>query len=100
MKFGFVVVSVGVLLLLTLIVDKLFFQTFLPGYLSTLTAVVLLGGIQVMVTGVACLYIGRILAEVQGRPLFVVRETFGDLEGRPAASGTGPEAADPRDEHT
>ncbi len=72
-------VSIGVLLLLALIVDKLFLETYLPGYLSTITAVVLLGGIQVMVTGVACLYIGRILAEVQGRPLFVVRETLGDL---------------------
>ena len=87
-KFGFAVVLLGALLLLALIVDKLFFRAFLPGYLSTITAVVLLGGIQVMVTGVACLYIGRILAEVQGRPLFVVRETFGDLEepGRSAHS--------------
>ena len=79
-KFGFVVVSVGLLLLVALIMDKLFFRAFLPGYVSTITAVVLLGGIQVMVTGVASIYIGRILAEVQGRPLFVVRETFGDLE--------------------
>ncbi len=78
-KLGFLVVLIGVLLLLALIVDKLFFRAFLPGYLSTITAIVLIGGIQVMVTGVACLYIGRILAEVQGRPLFVVRETFGDL---------------------
>ncbi|CAN5923694.1 glycosyltransferase family 2 protein [soil metagenome] len=88
-KFGFVVVSLGILLLLALVVDKLFFRQFLPGYLSTITAVVLLGGIQVMVTGVASLYIGRILAEVQGRPLFVVRETFGDLEA-PAESARPP----------
>jgi dolichol-phosphate mannosyltransferase len=78
-QFGFVVVLLGALLLLALIVDKLFFRAFLPGYLSTVAAVVLMGGIQVIVTGVASLYIGRILAEVQGRPLFVVRETFGDL---------------------
>ena len=84
-KFGFVVVLLGALLLLALVVDRLFFRAFLPGYLSTIAAVVLLGGIQVMVTGVACLYIGRILAEVQGRPLFVVRETFGDLD-EPARS--------------
>lgn len=84
-KFGFVVVSVGVLLLVALVIDKIFFRDFLPGYLSTITAVVLLGGIQVLVTGVACLYIGRILAEVQGRPLFVVRETVGEL-AEPIAS--------------
>ena len=78
-KFGFMVTAVGALLIAALVVDKLFFRELLPGYLSTITAVVLLGGIQVMVTGVASLYIGRILAEVQGRPLYVVRETLGDL---------------------
>ena len=78
-KFGLAVVAFGLLLLVGMVIDRLFFQHFLPGYLSTITAVILLGGIQVMVTGVACLYIGRILAEVQGRPLFVVRETVGDL---------------------
>ena len=102
-KFGLLVVTAGVFLLLALIIDKLFFRTFLPGYLSTITAVVLLGGIQVMVTGVACLYIGRILAEVQGRPLFVVRETFGDFGGAlprsPPESGRRPEAAHPGAEH-
>ena len=101
-KFGMAVVSVGMLLLLALVIDKLFFRTFLPGYVSTVTAVVLMGGIQVMVTGVACLYIGRILAEVQGRPLFVVRETFGDLE-EPARSQSDPvprpRAAEPRADH-
>ncbi len=85
-KFGLVVVGFGLVLLGGMIIDKLFFQRFLPGYLSTITAVILLGGIQVMVTGVACLYIGRILAEVQGRPLFVVRETVGDLVGEQLAA--------------
>lgn len=78
-KFGLFVVALGVLLLAALVIDKLFFRDFLPGYVSTIAVVVLLGGIQVMVTGVACLYIGRILAEVQGRPLYVVRETVGEL---------------------
>lgn len=79
-KLGFTVTAVGGLLVSALIIDKLFFRELLPGYVSTITAVVLLGGIQVMVTGVASLYIGRILAEVQGRPLYVIRETVGDLK--------------------
>jgi dolichol-phosphate mannosyltransferase len=78
-KLGFVVTALGALLVSALIIDKLFFRELLPGYVSTITAVVLLGGIQVMVTGVASLYIGRILAEVQGRPLYVIREKVGDL---------------------
>ena len=56
---------------------------------------ILLGGIQMMVASVACLYIGRILAEVQGRPLFVVPETVGDhvearLSAPPRADGNAP----------
>jgi len=34
-----------------------------------------MGGVQINVMGLASLYIGRILREVQNRPLFIVRET-------------------------
>ena len=75
-KFGFVMAGLGVLLTLALVLDKLFVQAHLPGYTSTVAAIVLLSGVQLTVTGIASLYIGRILAEVQGRPLFLVRETY------------------------
>jgi dolichol-phosphate mannosyltransferase len=68
-----------VLLIVALITDKLFFREVFPGYVSTIAAIVLIGGVQIIVTGVASLYIGRILAEVQSRPLYVVRERHGDL---------------------
>jgi len=78
-KAGMVIASLGVLLGFALVVDRLFLRTtlLLPGYTSTLAVIVFLGGAQIMVTGVASLYIGRILAEVQQRPLFVVRELYG-----------------------
>lgn len=76
-KFGFAMVTLGMLLGLFLIADKLFLRDIAPGYTSTLAAIVFLGGLQMMVTGVASLYIGRVLAEVQQRPMFVVRETYG-----------------------
>ena len=55
----------------------------LPGYTSTLAAIVLIGGVQIAVTGVARLYVGRILAEVQGPP----RRSGG--EEQPADGGDG-----------
>lgn len=76
-KFGLLVAAAGVLLGVWLVITQLFFQSLLPGYTSTLAVIVFLGGVQIAVTGVASLYIGRILAEVQGRPLFVVREIYG-----------------------
>ncbi|HTR49089.1 MAG TPA: glycosyltransferase family 2 protein [Kofleriaceae bacterium] len=77
-KFGMVVAAVGMLLAAGLVLKK-WFGSVLPGYTSTFVAIVFLGGVQIMVTGVASLYIGRILAEVQQRPLFVVRETYGEV---------------------
>jgi glycosyltransferase involved in cell wall biosynthesis len=76
-KFGMLVAAAGILLGLALIVQKLTSPAVLLGYTSTFVMIVFLGGVQIAVTGVASLYIGRILAEVQHRPLFVVRETYG-----------------------
>lgn len=78
-KFGMLIAAAGVLLVFIMILDKLFFRDVLPGYVSTLATIIFVGGVQIMVTGVASLYVGRILAEVQRRPLFVVRETYGDV---------------------
>src|SRR5262249_44738283 len=63
-KFGMLVAFVGMLLAAGLILRKWFGPTVLPGYTSTFVLIVFLGGVQIAVTGVASLYIGRILAEV------------------------------------
>ena len=76
-KFGMLVATVGIVLGLGLILKKFLGPSLLPGFTSTFVLIVFLGGVQIAVTGVASLYIGRILAEVQQRPLFVVRETYG-----------------------
>jgi dolichol-phosphate mannosyltransferase len=78
-KTGMALAAVGLCCGLAAVADKLFFRAVLPGYTSMLAAIVFFGGVQVAVTGVASLYVGRILVEVQGRPLFLVRETYGGL---------------------
>lgn len=83
-KFGLLMAAMGMFLAVALVADKLFIQAHLPGYTSTVAAIAVLSGVQLMVTGIASLYIGRILAEVQGRPLFIVRETY---EGAKAPDG-------------
>ena len=55
-------------------VSKLFFINFQPGYTTTISLITFLGGIQIMVIGFASLYIGRILKEVQNRPLYIIND--------------------------
>lgn len=80
--FGFAVVGTSFLLATALIVQKLFFRDILLGYTSTVCLIVFLGGAQLSVTGLASIYIGRVLREVQRRPLYVVRSTV-NLEAPP-----------------
>ncbi|WP_432148854.1 glycosyltransferase [Streptomyces sp. bgisy029] len=46
-----------------------------PGYATLLTAVIALGGIQLVTLGVIGEYVGRIYHEAKHRPSYVVRET-------------------------
>ena len=48
-----------------------------PGYASLLTAVLFLGGIQLIGIGVLGEYIGRTYQESKNRPIYIVRKTFG-----------------------
>ena len=74
---------IGFALALFLVISQLLFTDYQPGYPSTVAAVVFVGGVQIAVIGLASLYIGRILTEVQHRPLYVVRRTYKLETGAP-----------------
>lgn len=57
-----------------LILDKLIFGSDLPGYPSLMTAVLFLGGVQLIGIGVLGEYIGRIYLETKHRPRYVIKE--------------------------
>lgn len=48
-----------------------------PGFASLFVSITFLAGIQLLSLGVLGEYIGRIFAEVKGRPLYVIEETIG-----------------------
>ncbi len=48
-----------------------------PGFASLIVAVTFLAGVQLLSLGVLGEYIGRIFAEVKGRPLYIVQERVG-----------------------
>ena len=81
---GFLITCFGMILIAGLVVQQLFYLNFLPGYTSTITAIVFLGGLNLMFLGLVSLYVGRILREVQGRPRFIIKSferfSFTDTE--------------------
>lgn len=69
-----------------------------PGFASLIVSVTFLAGVQLLSLGVLGEYIGRIFAEVKGRPLYIVQSEIGDIgEGdRPrAVAGAGGRQTEP-----
>lgn len=48
----------------------------LPGYASLMTVVLFLGGIQLLSIGIIGEYIGRLIVEVKGRPIYIVENIY------------------------
>jgi len=59
-----------------MILRTLLFGIDLPGYASLMTAVLFLGGIQLVGMGVLGEYLGRIFEEVKSRPLYITRDVW------------------------
>ena len=59
-----------------MVLRTILFGIDLPGYASLMTAILLLGGIQLLGMGVLGEYLGRVFEEVKGRPLYIRREKW------------------------
>ncbi len=57
-----------------------------PGWASILVAVLILGGIQLVVMGIIGEYLGRVYDEVKQRPLYIVEEAIGFPDAVPQAA--------------
>lgn len=73
MTLGFIISVFALLLGTFFIVKKMIIGLSPPGYASTMTAIFLLAGIQLVTIGMVGEYIGRIFDEVKRRPLYVLR---------------------------
>jgi len=73
---GFAFSSIAFMCIPLVIVARVTGQ-FVPGVSSTIIAVLLLGGIQLITVGLIGEYVGRIYDEVKQRPLYLVRHRLG-----------------------
>lgn len=74
-RFGVFLALFGALALVIILVVKLFFIDFHPGWPSVFGFLVLSLGIQLFFIGLLALYIGRIYRESKSRPLFSIKNT-------------------------
>jgi polyisoprenyl-phosphate glycosyltransferase len=70
--FGFIVSGIAFIVAIAEIGLRIFTGYNLPGYTSTIFAILFLGGVQLIGIGILGEYIGRIYEEIKGRPLYLV----------------------------
>lgn len=74
---GFTVAVLALIYGCWIVIKTLAFGIDVPGYASLLTAILFLGGIQLMGIGVLGEYIGRIYSESKQRPVYIIRQRYG-----------------------
>jgi glycosyltransferase involved in cell wall biosynthesis len=63
------------------LVRTLLYGIDVPGYESIIVTILFLGGVQLITLGIMGHYLGRVFNEVKGRPLYIVRQSFGLDDG-------------------
>lgn len=74
---GFTISSLALLAAMVLVLRTIIFGREVPGFASTMVAILFFSGFQLISQGVVAEYVGRIYREVQGRQLYIVDRTYG-----------------------
>ncbi|MBD1871718.1 glycosyltransferase family 2 protein [Cyanobacteria bacterium FACHB-471] len=74
---GFSLAITTFLYAMFLIVRTLISGIDVPGYASLMVAILFIGGVQLLTLGIIGEYLGRVYEEVKGRPLYLVRNSYG-----------------------
>lgn len=73
--FGLLSAGVSFLFMVYGLLQKAFYpETVVPGWASTFSAILFIGGVQLICLGILGEYVGRIYEEVKRRPLYIVQD--------------------------
>jgi glycosyltransferase involved in cell wall biosynthesis len=73
-SFGFFSCLLSLILFVCLTITKFVNPEIEPGFTATACLILFIFGIQIFVTGLCGIYIGKILLQTQNRPVFIIRE--------------------------
>ena len=76
---GFVISTVAFIYIIATLIKTFVSGIDVPGYVTTLSAVLFLGGIIEISIGILGEYVARVYMEVKGRPIFIMKNTNIDL---------------------
>ena len=71
---GGVMSLLSLIYMMVVVIQKLFFGIAIPGYPTLLVAILLIGGIQMIILGIIGEYIARIYIQGKHRPIYIAKE--------------------------
>jgi len=71
---GFILFFISLLVIAWIVFDKIFFDTAVQGWASTMVSIYFIGGIQIMSIGIIGEYIGRNFQQSKNRPRYIIDE--------------------------
>jgi dolichol-phosphate mannosyltransferase len=89
---GWVIVLASLVYMLWALYAHLVLHHTVEGWTSLILCVLFFGGCQIMTLGVIGEYVGRVLEQVKGRPMYIVRRAVGAAPGNAADPATLPAA--------
>lgn len=74
---GFLIATLSFIIGSYMLIKKIFFGMTVLGYASVIVSLFFLGGVQLIIIGIIGEYISRIYAEVQERPMYIIKDEIG-----------------------
>lgn len=72
---GMAISIISFLYLIYIVLSTIFFGNDVPGWTSTVSIILLLGGIQLLSIGILGQYLGKTYIETKNRPIYITKET-------------------------